>query len=81
MGERFEFSEIQANHILDMQLGRLTRLGREQIEEKVAELREIEITELQSILDDDAKLRQRDPRRAHRDPRGVRQGRPQVRCS
>ena len=26
MNEPFEFSEIQANHILDMQLGRLTRL-------------------------------------------------------
>ena len=27
MGEEFEFSEIQANHILDMPLGRLTQLG------------------------------------------------------
>ena len=29
MAKRFEFSEIQANHILDMPLGRLTQLGRE----------------------------------------------------
>ena len=31
MGKRFEFSEIQANHILDMALGRLTQLGREEL--------------------------------------------------
>ena len=39
MGEGFEFSEIQANHILDMQLGRLTRLGRTELEKELAELR------------------------------------------
>ena len=56
MDEPFEFSEIQANHILDMQLGRLTRLGRDQIEEKVTELSEL-ITELEAILADDKELR------------------------
>ena len=56
MAEPFEFSEIQANHILDMQLGRLTRLGREAIEERVAELQST-IEELESILADEAKLR------------------------
>ena len=54
--EPFEFSETQANHILDMQLGRLTRLGRDQIEEKVQELNEI-ITELEAILADEKELR------------------------
>ena len=56
MNESFEFSEIQANHILDMQLGRLTRLGRDQIEEKVQELTTL-ITELEIILADDMELR------------------------
>jgi len=56
MAEPFEFSETQAEHILDMTLGRLTRLARIEIEEKIAELRET-ITELESILADDAKLR------------------------
>ena len=54
--EPFEFSETQANHILDMQLGRLTRLGRDQIEEKVQELTEV-ITELEAILADEKELR------------------------
>ena len=54
--EPFEFSETQANHILDMQLGRLTRLGRDQIEEKVQALTEI-ITELEAILADEKELR------------------------
>jgi DNA gyrase subunit A len=53
----FEFSEVQAEHILDMQLSRLTRLGREQLESELAELRET-IAELEAILADDAKLRQ-----------------------
>ncbi len=56
MAAPFEFSEVQANHILDMQLGRLTRLGREAIEERVAELR-TQIEELEAILADDDKLR------------------------
>ena len=56
MGEGFEFSEIQANHILDMTLGRLTRLGRAELEEELAKLRET-IAELEAILSDEAKLR------------------------
>ena len=39
MAEPFAFSEIQANHILDMTLGRLTRLGRSELEEEMAKLR------------------------------------------
>ena len=57
MGEPFEFSDVQAEHILDMQLSRLTRLGREQLESELAELRET-IAELEAILADDVKLRQ-----------------------
>ncbi|TML41164.1 MAG: DNA gyrase subunit A [Actinobacteria bacterium] len=56
MAAPFEFSEVQANHILDMTLGRLTRLGRTQLEEEMAQLREA-ITELQAILADPARLR------------------------
>jgi DNA gyrase subunit A len=56
MAEPFSFSETQAEHILDMTLGRLTRLGRTQLEEEMAKLLET-IAELESILADDAKLR------------------------
>jgi DNA gyrase subunit A len=56
MAAPFEFSEEQANHILDMTLGRLTRLGRSELEDEMAKLRET-IAELQSILASDAKLR------------------------
>ncbi|HEV2369007.1 MAG TPA: DNA topoisomerase (ATP-hydrolyzing), partial [Acidimicrobiales bacterium] len=56
MAAPFEFSEIQANHILDMTLGRLTRLGRSELEQEMAQLRET-MAELQSILDDPSKLR------------------------
>jgi len=52
----FEFSEEQANHILDMTLARLTRLGRSNLEEELAKLL-VEIAELESILNDPAKLR------------------------
>ena len=40
MAEPFEFSEDQAEHILDMRLGQLTRLGRIELEAELAELRE-----------------------------------------
>jgi len=56
MAAPFDFSEDQANHILDMTLGRLTRLGRSELEEEMAKLRET-IAELQSILASDVKLR------------------------
>jgi DNA gyrase subunit A len=52
----FEFSEEQANHILDMTLARLTRLGRSNLEEEMAKLL-TEIAELELILADPAKLR------------------------
>ena len=56
MAAPFEFSEEQANHILDMTLGRLTRLGRSELDDEMAKLRET-IKELKSILASDKKLR------------------------
>ncbi len=56
-GEVVAFSEVQANHILDMQLGRLTRLGRADLETEKTELTET-ITGLQEILGDENKLRE-----------------------
>jgi DNA gyrase subunit A len=56
MTSPFDFSEEQANHILDMTLGRLTRLGRSELEEEMNKLRET-IAELQSILASDERLR------------------------
>jgi DNA gyrase subunit A len=49
MAQRFGFSEIQANHILDMPLGRLTQLGREELEKERAELAAT-VKELNRIL-------------------------------
>jgi DNA gyrase subunit A len=62
MAEPFSFTETQATHILDMTLGRLTRLGRTQLEEEMAKLLET-IAELEAILADDAKLRASSPPR------------------
>ena len=56
MTSPFEFSEEQANHILDMTLGRLTRLGRSELEEEMNKLRQT-IAELQAILSSDERLR------------------------
>jgi DNA gyrase subunit A len=56
MAAPFSFSEEQAVHILDMTLGRLTRLGRTELEEEMAKLRET-IAELEAILGDPTKLR------------------------
>jgi DNA gyrase subunit A len=56
MAEPFSFSEEQANHILDMTLGRLTRLGRSELEEEIIVLRQT-IAELEAILGDPARLR------------------------
>ena len=55
MTEPFLFSEDQANHILDMTLGRLTRLGRSELEQEMAELTKT-IAELESILGHRPKL-------------------------
>jgi len=57
MAKPFEFSEVQAEHILDMTLGRLTRLARIDLEQEIAELRDT-IKELQAILKSDKKLRE-----------------------
>jgi len=54
--EAFAFSEVQATEIVDMRLSTLTRLGRERLEEEMAQLRET-IAELQAILSDDGRLR------------------------
>ncbi|HLI01773.1 MAG TPA: DNA gyrase subunit A [Acidimicrobiales bacterium] len=56
MAAPFEFSDVQAEHILDMPLARLTRLGRSALEAEMAELRET-IAELEAILADDSVLR------------------------
>ncbi len=56
MADGFEFTEVQANHILDLPLGRLTRLGRAELDEEMAKLAET-IAELEAILGDEAELR------------------------
>jgi DNA gyrase subunit A len=56
MAKPFDFSEVQAEYILDMQLSRLTRLGRTELEEEMAKLRET-IAELEAILGSDTRLR------------------------
>jgi DNA gyrase subunit A len=56
MSAPYEFTELQAVDILDMQLRQLTRLSRIDLETELAEIRE-RIIELQSILDDPIKLR------------------------
>jgi DNA gyrase subunit A len=55
--EPFTFSEIQATHIVDMRLSALTRLGRSNLEEEMAALRE-EIARLSAILNDEGVLRE-----------------------
>jgi DNA gyrase subunit A len=56
MAEPFGFTEVQAEYILDMQLSRLTRLGRTELEDEMAKLRET-IGELEAILADEGTLR------------------------
>jgi DNA gyrase subunit A len=53
--ERFEFSEIQAQAILDLRLARLTGLARKEIEAEFADLRE-RIAELRTILGDEMRI-------------------------
>ena len=71
MAEPFGFSEIQAIDILDMQLRRLTRLSRIDIETELEETREA-IRELEAILADPVAAPQRHQVRAGDDPREVR---------
>jgi DNA gyrase subunit A len=54
--KQFKLTEIQANHILDMPLRRLTRLAREELDKEHADLLE-RIGYLNSLLDDPVKLR------------------------
>jgi DNA gyrase subunit A len=54
--KRFKLSEIQANHILDMPLRRLTRLEREKLEEEHRELLAT-IKRLKALLKDPRKVR------------------------
>ena len=56
MAKPFEFSEIQANHILDMPLRRLTALERQKLIDELEELRQT-IKDLDSILKSKPKLR------------------------
>ena len=53
----FEFSDTQATHIVDMRLSQLTRLGRANLEEEMAQLRQT-IAELEAILGDQTVLRE-----------------------
>jgi DNA gyrase subunit A len=57
MAPPFEFSEEQAEHILDMRLSQLTRLARVDLDAELEKLQG-EIAELQSILNDEVKLRE-----------------------
>ena len=57
MATPFEFSDVQAEYILEMQLHRLTRLGRSQLEEEMENLRAT-IAELEAILADRAVMYQ-----------------------
>jgi DNA gyrase subunit A len=54
--KKFKLSEIQANHILDMPLRRLTRLAREELEKEHEDLVG-KIAHLDSLLKDPKKLR------------------------
>src|SRR5215207_1844495 len=56
MAEPFSFSEEQAEHILDMRLGQLTRLSRIDLQEELDKLRGT-ITELETILADEGRKR------------------------
>jgi len=56
MAKPYEFTEVQAIDILDMQLRQLTRLSRIDLEAEITELTQ-RIADLQAILADDTKLR------------------------
>ncbi|MDP1819395.1 MAG: DNA gyrase subunit A [Acidimicrobiales bacterium] len=54
--EPFSFSDVQAEHILDLRLGQLTRLARVDLETELGTLRET-IAALEAILNDEGRLR------------------------
>ncbi len=56
MAGTFSFSEVQANHILDMSLVSLTRLGASRLQEELATLRET-IADLEEILGSEQRMR------------------------
>ena len=56
MAKPFEFTEVQAEHILDMRLSQLTRLSQRELDEEIKKLRAT-IAELEGILKSPAKLR------------------------
>lgn len=56
MSGKFKFSEIQANHILDLALGRLTELGQKELAEELKNLQK-QIKELTSLLKSPKKVR------------------------
>jgi DNA gyrase subunit A len=56
MAEPFEFSQEQADFILEMRLGQLTRLARIDLESEAEELRQ-RIAELEAILGDENRLK------------------------
>ena len=56
MGEPFSFTEIQATHILDMQLRRLAQLEGQKLRDEMTEL-QATIAALEAILADEGKLR------------------------
>lgn len=55
MADPFEFSELQANDILDMQLRQLTRLSRIDLDSELTDI-QAAIIDLQDILDDPGRL-------------------------
>ncbi len=57
MTGKFAFSEIQANHILDLALGRLTELGQKELALELKALNK-EIKELNALLKSPAKVRE-----------------------
>jgi DNA gyrase subunit A len=72
--KQFKLSEIQANHILDMPLRRLTRLAREELEQEHKDLLAT-IRRLKALLKDPEKIRSvikdelAEIRKKHADPR------------
>ena len=80
MAKPFEFSEIQANHILDMMLGRLTQLGQRGARQGKEGARGT-IREFEAILAERDMLMGVDPRRAGRGARRVQGDRAEPRSS